>query len=312
MATESPVLFLVFNRPDVTKQTWEAIRAARPKKLYIAADGARTDRPEEKKLCEEVRAIFENSIDWPCDVKKDFRDRNLGCKHGVSSAISWFFQNEEQGIILEDDCLPTQAFFKFCDEMLEKYKDNNLIMQISGSNYVNQQAPVNNELSYYVSTLNDIWGWATWKRAWLKYSLKLKNYDEFKKNQTMKKYFKNNEIATWMNEYIESCDLPVSKVWSTQWTYCMIQNDGYTIAPTLNLVQNVGIAGPGTNNSDVLLEYQSIKAVELKQFNLKHPEKLKIRYDLDKIRFKLIRKTDPQASAWRRLRIKLSRILKKS
>jgi hypothetical protein len=132
--TKSAVLFIVFNRPETTKQVFARIKKAKPSRLYIAGDGPRFDKPEEKKLCDGVRSVV-NEIDWVCEVKTLFQDVNLGCKEAVSSAISWFFDNEEEGIILEDDCLPAESFFNFCDTLLEKYRYDNRIRHIAGCNF---------------------------------------------------------------------------------------------------------------------------------------------------------------------------------
>lgn len=311
--TNSPVLFLVFNRPDVTRLTWENIKKVKPKRLYVVADGPRENRKDENELCLKVREMFKSEIDWECDYFFDFRTKNMGCKLGVSRAISWFFQNEESGIILEDDCLPTASFFKFCDELLPLYKDDDRIMQISGSNFLSSKKyhPNKNQLTYYISTINDIWGWATWRRAWNKYDIQLNNYDLFKKNKLLKNYYQNSEIYKWINQYIESSALPESKVWSTQWVYYMIVNSGYTIAPSSNLVQNIGMLGEGTNTADSFLQYQDHIGVEIEPFILQHPNEFKIRYDLDRIRFELIKKTDPAASKLRRLRVRLSKLRRK-
>ncbi len=164
----SPVLFLVFNRPDSTRKVFDAIRSARPPKLYITADGPRPDRPAEAKLCSEVRAIA-SAVDWPCEVKTLFRESNLGCKAGVSSGITWFFSHEDEGIILEDDVLPVPTFFNFCDEMLERYRDDARVSMISGCNLIsNHFSP---KQSYFFSRYNLIWGWATWRRAWQHYDV---------------------------------------------------------------------------------------------------------------------------------------------
>ena len=126
----TPVLFIIFNRPDPTFKVFEEIRKAKPLKLYIAADGPRNHKPGDKEKCEKTRQVI-NLIDWDCQIRTLLRENNLGCKIAPSSAITWFFENEEAGIILEDDCLPNQSFFLFCQELLYKYKDNNKIMHIS-------------------------------------------------------------------------------------------------------------------------------------------------------------------------------------
>ena len=152
----SPVLFLVFNRPETTRQVFEAIRTAKPPRLYIAADGPRLEREGERASCEEVRKIA-LEVDWECDVNTLFRVENLGCKRGPSEGISWFFEHEDEGIILEDDCLPDQSFFSFCEELLERYRNDTRIMAISGNNF--QHGRKRTEYSYYFSRYFHGWGW---------------------------------------------------------------------------------------------------------------------------------------------------------
>ena len=134
----TPVLFVVFNRPDNARRVFEAIRLARPTVLYVAADGPRSGVVDEERLCRETRAIVEQ-VDWPCEVQTRFQETNLGCRLAVSSAISWFFENVEEGIILEDDCLPSQSFFRFCSELLERYRDDSRVMCVAGSTYVEKR-----------------------------------------------------------------------------------------------------------------------------------------------------------------------------
>ena len=123
---------MVFNRPDTTKQVFETIRKARPAQLFVAADGPRENRPDEAEKCAEVRRIVDNGIDWDCKVHRLYRDKNLGCKIACSSAIDWFFEHVDEGIILEDDTLPHPTFFQFCEELLKRYRDDERIMLISG------------------------------------------------------------------------------------------------------------------------------------------------------------------------------------
>ena len=155
MSYNIPILFLIFNRPDVTEKVFEAIRRQKPKQLFVAADGYRKNKQGEKELCDKTRSII-NKIDWDCEVKTLFRNENLGCCMAVSSAIEWFFQQVEYGIILEDDCLPNASFFRFQKEMLEKYKDDSRIMMVSGDNF--QNGKKRGDASYYFSKLTHIWG----------------------------------------------------------------------------------------------------------------------------------------------------------
>lgn len=174
---KSAVLFLVFNRPEPTARVFEAIRYARPPRLYVAADGPRVQREGEGELVRRVRQIA-TTVDWPCSVYTLFREHNLGCKRAVSEAISWFFENEEQGIILEDDCLPNPDFFSFCDVLLERYKDDPRVWMITGNNFQDGQKRGNG--SYYFSRYSHIWGWATWRRAWRCYDRDLSFWPEWK------------------------------------------------------------------------------------------------------------------------------------
>ena len=160
---KTPVLFLVFNRLETTKQVFEAIRQAKPTKLYIGADGARLHKVDEVEKTKSVREYILGNIDWQCEVFTLFRDQNLGCKHAVSEAINWFFENEEMGIILEDDVLPDMSFFRYCEELFIKYKDFPEIKMISGNSYF--PAEIKNTNSYYFCHYSNILGWASWKQA---------------------------------------------------------------------------------------------------------------------------------------------------
>src|SRR3989304_2636082 len=152
----APVLFLTFNRPEETKRVFEEIKKAKPKQLFIASDGPRESRPEEKIVITELRAHLLKNIDWRCKIKTLFRDKNFGCRKSVSGAIDWFFSHVEKGVILEDDCLPSQSFFRFCQELLERYKDDKRIMQISGTNV---EGISKIEESYFFSRTYNVWGW---------------------------------------------------------------------------------------------------------------------------------------------------------
>jgi GT2 family glycosyltransferase len=161
ISMNTAILFLIFNRPDTTRRVMEAIRKARPTRLYVAADGPRPHRVEEVAHCEETKRIA-TAIDWPCDVKTLFRGNNLGCRRAVSEAIDWFFEHEEQGIILEDDCLPDQSFFPFVEEMLERYRWEESIFTIAGVHFHRQAHQP--EHSYFFSRYNRTGG-ASWRRT---------------------------------------------------------------------------------------------------------------------------------------------------
>ncbi len=153
----TPVLFIIFNRPETEKRVFEQIRKIKPKYLFVAADGPRKNRSDDAENCEAARKVVDENVDWPCEVKKLYRNENLGCKLAVSGAIDWFFSNVEMGIILEDDCLPDLSFFKYCEELLNKYLGDNNVMMVSGFNYLGQFCFSRN--SYIYSNIGSIWGW---------------------------------------------------------------------------------------------------------------------------------------------------------
>ena len=182
----TPILFLVFNRLDATKQVFEVIRKVVPSKLYIGCDGPRDNREGEDKKVKAVREYVLDSIDWDCEIKTLFREKNLGCGKAVSSAISWFFENEEMGIILEDDCLPSLSFFPYCEELLIKYKEDARIYHISGHNPLTY---TKTKYSYYFVRIQHCWGWASWRRAWEKYNFDITDLDDFIEQKKINKIF---------------------------------------------------------------------------------------------------------------------------
>ena len=234
------ILFLVFNRPDNTARVFNAIREAQPARLYVAADGARNEA--EKAVCNEVRAIIK--IDWDCELTTLYREHNLGCKLAVSSAITWFFEKEEMGIILEDDCLPSRSFFSFCSEMLERYKDDERIMHINGSNF---QDGVRGSSSYYFSRMVCVWGWAGFRRVWEKYDLEMKTYPEFKR---LNKIDKLPSYSKFKDYWIRSLDWTYEgkiNTWDYQYGYLIFSVGGLTIVPNVNLISNIGVGADSTH-----------------------------------------------------------------
>lgn len=266
MALDTPILFLVFNRPEPTLRVFEQIRAIQPKRLYIAADGFRENKDGEEAKCLEVRKIVTN-VDWDCDVKTLFRDENLGCGLAVSSAISWFFDNEEDGIILEDDCLPDLSFFKFCESLLDKYRNDSRVMHIGGVNFCEEQN-IPDE-SYYFSMIMHCWGWASWRRAWNKYNYKLTINDDIRKS--LQNYTnERRQINYW--EYVHnsmSGEVPKWNTWDYQWGMAIIKNNGLTIVPKYNLIQNIGYGPDGTHTIEE--NWQANMAVRPLN-TLTHPE----------------------------------------
>lgn len=264
---KSPVLFLIFNRPDTTKEVFEKIREVKPSKLYIAADGARNDRPEEASKCEQARDVV-NQIDWVCDVKTLFRSENQGCRLAVSSAITWFFEHEEEGIILEDDCLPANSFFYFCDEMLEKYRDDLRIRHISGTNL--QSNKQWGEASYYFHESTIIWGWASWRRIWKEYDSELNAYSIPEVESRINNLFEDEFLAqTWL-EIFKAIKLKQIDTWDYQLAFLNHFTHGLSISPNQNLVSNIGFRSDATHTPDPTNPFANLKTSELSE--LTHPK----------------------------------------
>lgn len=277
---ETPVLFLVFNRPGETKLVFEAIRKAAPKYFYIAADGPRAHKVREAELCESVRQIVAG-IDWDCQVKTLYRDNNLGCGLAVSSAIDWFFQQVEYGIILEDDTLPDRSFFNYCQDLLHYYKDDHLVMHISGSHYAKS---FNNSARYYFTRLPFIWGWATWRRAWNKYDFNYKNIDFEQKLRIIQKAFISSEIRNYWSNTLSDFHLkPKSFTWDYQWFLSIWDNGGLVIQPGKNLVQNIGFGLDATHTKDDSHNLVNVKAEEI--LDIKYAKKTLINEKLQNENF---------------------------
>lgn len=251
------VLFLVFNRLDTTKQVFAAIREAKPPRLYIAADGARASKEGEAEIVASVREFILQNIDWECEVKTLFREENLGCKYAVSGAIDWFFDNEIMGVILEDDCLPSQSFFWFCEELLERYKDDMRVWHISGDNF--QNGVKRGDGDYYFSKYNHVWGWASWSDRWAYYDVEIEGFDRFGANQEIKSIFEKKVTQKYWGNIFSKVSRGEIDTWDYQWTYAVLSNSGLSILPNKNLVSNIGFGKAATHTSDSESEFSKIQ-----------------------------------------------------
>lgn len=241
-----PILFLIFNRPDTTKTVFEAIRKVQPTKLYVAADGYRENKEGEKEACGLTRSIIE-AVDWKCEVKKLYREKNLGCKKAISTAVDWFFENEEEGIILEDDCWPDPSFFSFCEHMLGYYRNHNKVMHIAGVNF--QFGKMRGPGSYYFSRNSHVWGWASWRRAWKFYDVNMKSFPEFKKRKKL-----NHIIDMWLERIfilnkLEKTYKGRIDTWDYQWNFALWNQEGLAVIPNQNLISNIGFDKKATHTT---------------------------------------------------------------
>lgn len=264
------VLLIVFNRLDTTQKTFEQIRIAKPPRLYISSDGPIDSKEGERAIVESVRGWILDNIDWECEVKTRFLEKNSGgCRNGVSGAVNWFFENETDGIILEDDCVASQSFFTFCEELLDKYKENKKVWHISGDGHANLEK----KESYYFAKVMHCWGWATWADRWKYYNIDLNKYD---KNH-LKHFSKNISVQRYWGDLLDSVRKGKIDSWAYQWTLVIASHKGYCINPYKNLVSNIGYVGVHFNNKkNPLLD---LKTYELE--SIVHPEK--IEYDFEAI-----------------------------
>jgi len=279
---ETPILLLIFNRLDTSARVFEKIKAVKPKYLYIAADGPREGNEDDKVKCEKVRKYMLDNIDWDCNVSTLFRDKNMGCGLAPFDAINWFFNNVEEGIILEDDCIPSPSFFIYCKELLEKYRMNEKIFVVGGNNFQNKKR---GNASYYFSAYGHIWGWATWRRAWKKCNYVTGTINEHSFKNALNKYFStNNEKEYWLSLFNKMKNHHSNDIWDFQWTFSQWINDAINIVPNVNLVQNIGFDENATHTKWETPGVSNLKTNDISV--LKHPKNIKINRKADLYTFK--------------------------
>ncbi len=258
---QSPILFLIFNRKEETQILFNAIRDVRPKKLYVAADGPR-ENENDILACHETKLILKK-IDWDCELITLFRKENLGCGKAVSRAITWFFENENEGIILEDDCLPNRDFFRFCDSMLEKYRFDNRIGHICGSNF--QDGKKIGDGDYYFSHVHNIWGWATWKRVWSSYDFEMTFLQKAQKVDFLSSIYPKMSIKRHLNNEFESTQKKLIDTWDYQYVFLNLVNGYLSIVPNNNMISNIGFGSNATHTFDMKSPYANVKSITLNE-----------------------------------------------
>ena len=265
---KTPVAFLIFNRPDTTELVFEAIRQARPPKLLVVADAPRHDRPGEAEKCEAARAVI-SQVDWDCEVLTNYSDINLGCRKRISSGLDWVFEMVEEAIILEDDCLPHPSFFRFCEELLDYYRQDSRVMHIAGSNFeLCSQRP---QESYFFSRLTPIWGWATWRRAWRYFDVDISLWPELKVYQGFRDLWGSQQeqetrYKNWDAIYAHQID-----AWSFQWHIACLSQGNYSVVPSKNLISNLGFRQDALHTTDPNNPLANIKTDKV-EFPLVHPQ----------------------------------------
>jgi hypothetical protein len=264
--TQTPVALLFFNRPDTTARVFAEIAKARPPILLLVADGPRTARPGEGELCAAARAVVKR-VDWDCQVLRDYSDQNLGCRRRVSSGLDWVFDQVEQAIILEDDCLPHPTFFRFCDELLDRYRDDERIMTISGNNHQFGHRPTTE--SYYFSRYNHIWGWATWRRAWQHYDVDIKLWPRIRDEGWLQDMLGDRHAIRYWTKTLQATFEGRIDTWDFQWILACWLQHGLTAIPCVNLVTNIGFGLAATHTQGVN-RFANLP-IEAMHFPLTHP-----------------------------------------
>ncbi len=261
---ETPVLFTIFKRPERQQEVFNRIKQVRPKKLFVAADGPRNE--QEAKLCLQAREILKQ-IDWECEVRILFREKNLGCKIAITQAVTWFFENVDEGIILEDDCVPSISFFYFCQEMLAKYRDDTNIFHINGY-FIGPVPPSIQPYSYIFTRYMGCWGWASWKRAWQHFSInpKPEDIEAYLEENDLEKIF-GKQVGSYLIKELTGLGFGWG-VWGIRWLFTILFNKGICVEPTTSLIRNIGY---GTENYPQDLPIFKISENEIDTEHLSHP-----------------------------------------
>jgi len=245
MPLNTPVVFLIFNRPDCTARTFAEIRKAQPRQLLVVADGPRPGHSPDVAACAEVRRIVDEGVDWPCAVQRDYSESNLGCAQRVASGLTWVFSLVEEAIVLEDDCLPDPTFFPYCEELLVRYRHDTRVGQICGTPLIT--ASVERDTSYVFSRYGPIWGWASWRRAWKYYDLKLRDWPQLRAVGGLASVIHSRAELRWRTNLYDSLHADSPGTWDFQWGYAKISQSMLSVIPCRNLIENIGFGEGATH-----------------------------------------------------------------
>jgi hypothetical protein len=245
-ASAPPIAMFVFNRPETTARVFARVAEARPPRLFLVADGPRADRPHEEERCRETRAIVER-VDWPCEVLTNYADANLGCRRRIASGLDWIFSFAERAIILEDDCLPDPTFFRYCRELLERYKDDERVVMISGDNF--GPSSRTSPYSYYYSKYPHVWGWATWRRAWRLYDVSMALWPSVRDENLLEEIVGSERAALAWRDIFDAVHSGQIDTWDYQLTFACWMQNGLSILPNVNLVSNIGFTRDATHTT---------------------------------------------------------------
>lgn len=296
-----PILIIAWRRPHTLLEVINSIRPLSPTLVFFACDGPNPAHPGEVERVDATRSVFEHEIDWPCTVQRLYSDDNLGCRVGVSRAINWFFDHVEEGIILEDDCIPHPDFFPYCATLLERYRHDNRVWCISGNNF--QDGQWRGDGSYYLSRYNHCWGWATWRRCWDNYDGNFSQMSKMVDFNYLKSIFEDPiERKYWQRIWQQLIEKNEPDSWAYRWTFTCLANGGLTILPNRNLVNNIGFGDDATHTTGDNIGTEINKGIDPND----HPSILLRDFDADRYTFDNV-----YGGKWRRLPLSLIWFIKR-
>lgn len=243
----TPVVVMVFNRPEVTARVLAEIRKARPSRLFVIADGPRPGHDRDGPLCRETRQVIANGVDWPCQLKTDYAETNLGCGRRIATGIDRVFAQVDEAIFLEDDCLPAPEFFRFCRELLTRYRDNPQVGQVSGCTFVGPQ--VRRETSYLFSRYGPVWGWASWRRAWQGYDFAMNRWPEIEASSEWRQTIPSAAERALRSRMYAEVRTGRLNTWDYQWGFAKLSRRQLSAVPCVNLIENIGFGAGATHTA---------------------------------------------------------------
>ncbi len=244
----TPVAVFLFNRPEETARVLEAVNRAQPPLLLVIADGARPSRPGEIERCRATRSQVQR-FKWRCEIRCNFSEGNLGCRKRLSSGLDWVFAQVPEAVILEDDCLPDPSFFDYCEILLDRYRDDDRVMHIGGNNFGLDSALFGAN-SYQFGSFAQVWGWASWRRAWNHYDVAMRDWPHFRDAGKMHQLpllrrHRLAQLRRWNDVHEGRVD-----TWDFQWHFALLRRHGLAAIPRLNLVSNIGFSAGATHTTD--------------------------------------------------------------
>jgi hypothetical protein len=272
---KTPIVFIFFNRVEPMTKVLERIREVKPSKMYFISDGPRNEAEREK--VDNCRKTAESIIDWDCEIIKNYSDTNMGCKYRPYTGISYALEREDKVIILEDDILPSISFFRFMDEMLEKYSEYKDIMMVSGNNVISDIYTTDGNVSYLFSAYPSIWGWGTWKRAWKKMDINMSDWKETRKNFNIKPW----TLKYVLKRQYDKVYFKESNIWDFQWQYARYKNNGIGVVPLQNLITNIGFGKDATHTTKKG-KMADVQSSEI-EFPLTHPSEVVVNTEYDNV-----------------------------